>query len=617
MSANFTPDKNTLTPLKPFRFWCQQILPLTYDDSLSYYELLCKVVDALNKSMEDIELLSADVDNMFTAFNELQDYINHYFDDLDVQTAINNKLDAMAAAGYFSDLFNTLFRSDIMETAADVAGDWIAANLIQEPGYVIDTSLLVSGAAADAKATGDKIREITSELLVSYELSSEIVISELVTGERYVSTGIQTNADYKRAKYLYPIKPFQCLHCEETEIGDEMAINFFDDSLTWITRRYIFNENDLNPSCVAPKNAAYIGFDVKTINTDTAFKLYLIGDGKCNNIDRTFSDNLKSYLVEPNRVITTNGNKNTSTNYDVLVLPNPNADTMYCSFNVGSNAYAMDSDGNMSFLTATTVPGEDYARRYTIPDNCKLLFISFPKALQLNEDGLNMSYVNMIRETDNPINNKKIMCIGASATRMDQHSVAASGSTGGFVGWQKWLKWQGAFCTNKGFDGYCYATGYGSGSLYTAIVTNAVDVTKEDIIILMGGQNDAQYTAPIGTPPNNYGSIDTNPATMCGAINGIMNYIKTNNPDCKVYIVTQYKSSLSSLGFSKVKQYVDAIKSCAEFWSAPVIDLFEECDFTPGVNSSYYLYDGIHPNTKGAENIGKTIAAHIMASQLK
>ena len=34
--------------LPTFKFWCQKVLPLVYDDSLSYYELLCKVVDYIN-----------------------------------------------------------------------------------------------------------------------------------------------------------------------------------------------------------------------------------------------------------------------------------------------------------------------------------------------------------------------------------------------------------------------------------------------------------------------------------------------------------------------------------------------------------------------------------------
>lgn len=76
----------------PFRFWCQKILPAVYDDSLSYYELLCKVVDYLNKVMED------DI-NVVNLVNELEEFVNNYFNNLDVQQEINNKLDAMAEDG--------------------------------------------------------------------------------------------------------------------------------------------------------------------------------------------------------------------------------------------------------------------------------------------------------------------------------------------------------------------------------------------------------------------------------------------------------------------------------------------------------------------------------------
>ena len=40
----------------PFRFWCQKVLPLVYDNSLSYYEFLCKIAKILQEVMEhDIE----------------------------------------------------------------------------------------------------------------------------------------------------------------------------------------------------------------------------------------------------------------------------------------------------------------------------------------------------------------------------------------------------------------------------------------------------------------------------------------------------------------------------------------------------------------------------------
>lgn len=85
--------------LKPFKFWCQKVLPLVYDDSLSYYELLCKVVDYLNKTMQNVETLHSDVTNLNKDYEKLQSYVNNYFSSLDVQEEINKKLDDMADSG--------------------------------------------------------------------------------------------------------------------------------------------------------------------------------------------------------------------------------------------------------------------------------------------------------------------------------------------------------------------------------------------------------------------------------------------------------------------------------------------------------------------------------------
>lgn len=97
--ADFTPTLGNYKDLQPFRFWCQKVLPLVYDDSLSYYELLCKVVDYLNKTMEDVGVLEGDVTGLHEAYKKLQGYVNDYFSALDVQEEINKKLDAMVKDG--------------------------------------------------------------------------------------------------------------------------------------------------------------------------------------------------------------------------------------------------------------------------------------------------------------------------------------------------------------------------------------------------------------------------------------------------------------------------------------------------------------------------------------
>lgn len=93
-----------MNDLKPFRFWCQKVLPLVYDDELSYYELLCKVVDYLNKTMENVNKLSENFDELQNAFNTLKKYVENYFNNLDVQEEINKKLDEMTINGFFDNL---------------------------------------------------------------------------------------------------------------------------------------------------------------------------------------------------------------------------------------------------------------------------------------------------------------------------------------------------------------------------------------------------------------------------------------------------------------------------------------------------------------------------------
>lgn len=109
--ADFDPSMGAYNDLRPFRFWCQKVLPLVYDDSLSYYEVLCKLVDYLNKTMEDVGILHDDVDALHTAYQQLQSYVNDYFSTLDVQQEIDNKLDVMAEDGTLDELLLPYFNA--------------------------------------------------------------------------------------------------------------------------------------------------------------------------------------------------------------------------------------------------------------------------------------------------------------------------------------------------------------------------------------------------------------------------------------------------------------------------------------------------------------------------
>lgn len=63
--------------IEKVRFWCFKVLPLVYDDSLSYYEVLCKVVDKLNEMIDSLDKLSDTVADIKAVIAELEQWIKN------------------------------------------------------------------------------------------------------------------------------------------------------------------------------------------------------------------------------------------------------------------------------------------------------------------------------------------------------------------------------------------------------------------------------------------------------------------------------------------------------------------------------------------------------------
>lgn len=125
MQANFTPTLEDYTNQKPFRFWCQKVLPLVYDDSISYYELLNKVVHYLNNVIKDVSAMGGNINDLLDAFIKLQNYVNFYFDNLDIQSEVNNIIDRMIKDGTFSALFGTADTVDVMQNTLYSVGRFV------------------------------------------------------------------------------------------------------------------------------------------------------------------------------------------------------------------------------------------------------------------------------------------------------------------------------------------------------------------------------------------------------------------------------------------------------------------------------------------------------------
>ena len=73
-------------------------------DGLTQYQLLCKIVEKLNEVITQTNSQSENITKLEDAFNTLKNYVDNYFNNLDVQTEINKKLDEMALSGELEEI---------------------------------------------------------------------------------------------------------------------------------------------------------------------------------------------------------------------------------------------------------------------------------------------------------------------------------------------------------------------------------------------------------------------------------------------------------------------------------------------------------------------------------
>lgn len=65
--------------LRCFKSWCRKILPLVYDDSISYYEVLCKLTEYIQTLIDQM----GDYDNLEKEIQQLQQEVNFVKEELE------------------------------------------------------------------------------------------------------------------------------------------------------------------------------------------------------------------------------------------------------------------------------------------------------------------------------------------------------------------------------------------------------------------------------------------------------------------------------------------------------------------------------------------------------
>lgn len=122
--ANFTPTLSGYSGQNAFRFWCQKVLPLVYDDSLSYYELLNKMVVYLNNVIADVASVEGNVEALLTSYEQLQTYVNNWFNEAAPEVAYQ-ALNRMAENGELDVLIQPFVETYVAENIDGVVADQI------------------------------------------------------------------------------------------------------------------------------------------------------------------------------------------------------------------------------------------------------------------------------------------------------------------------------------------------------------------------------------------------------------------------------------------------------------------------------------------------------------
>ena len=147
-------------------------IPLAFDESLSYYEMLCGVLDLL-KTQEEV------INNNADLLAELESYVKNYFENLDVQEEINNKLDEMALDGTLENLIGQYIELQTTFTYNTVNEMKNATNLVN--GSFAKTTGFYS--YNDGGGAYYKVRQMTNEDIIDniflISLNDPLLIAEL------------------------------------------------------------------------------------------------------------------------------------------------------------------------------------------------------------------------------------------------------------------------------------------------------------------------------------------------------------------------------------------------------------------------------------------------------
>ncbi len=658
---------------RPFTRFCMSIgaVPSSYLASMTMPEQILwlssylqnEVIPTVNNNGEAVEELQ----NLFV---ELKNYVDDYFENLDVQEEINNKLDSMAESGELENLIGAYIQPRIDAQNLRIDGqDLEIANFksevasdISDMESSLDSSLsnfqiqinsVASGSPAGVYATTSalstadpdhsKIYLVTEDNKWYYynsslsswvaggtynasddytDINNRLVVDEDNIANLMEKANLQLYLDYESGRIdaqgvdqpqagLYRTKNYIKIDKKAQykfigKNGNGTSIRIYDSSKTFV--------RTINLSSVPTGEA--VQFYTFNQSNDYYFRLSLTA----------YQNDIETYPVSTSNIEVSiiNGYYNT-TETDFNSLPMGNT---YISNTSGTLTNAPFTSGKYVVMT---IPMNRYVILQIATLQGKLVYPNSDTRYNhlgtyyrmFNPENTSQTYVRW-STIDKPLKSQdKYVAFGDSITH--GYIKTQNGTT--VITDYPYPQTVGNLLSLTPYEGANTGSGYIAlqNNRNACTIIDAYDFTNVNMVTLAFGTNDWNGNVPLGT----INDTTSSPTTIYGGIKHCIETISTANPLTTIVLITPINRSQvgssgsgeltyennyaygtdNSAGYS-LGDVCDAIVDCAKFYGLSYIDNRDGCPINR-LNLSSTLEDGLHPNDNGYIKYGQHIASKL------